>query len=113
MSNVTRLNRLYGSFFNSCSQFSIAPYSLVTQAIIGDNLTDAPIEKIIFTGTFCAFFSLIVPILPALTMLTIELAINAVILGILVGCFAYPIAAVMDLFGIDGPDLTECLSPAP
>lgn len=95
MSYVTKLNQFYGSFFENFTQVALAPYDLVTRAFIGDDLSDVPIEKVIFTGVFCAFFSLIVPILPAIT---ISVAVDALLFGLLVGCLGYPVAALADLF---------------
>lgn len=97
MSRIDTLNRFYGSFFTGCAELAIAPYSLTFELVAGNNWSNSSSDEAIWGAGVCAFFTFAIPILPALTEITLDLAILGAAFGIITAIVAYPIAFLIDL----------------
>lgn len=82
---VEKADEFYGSFFKSCGYYALSPYHKVIE------LTPAPFDVLA-----CIGLTLLVPILPALTLITSTLALVGALLGMLSAVITYPIAQMID-----------------
>lgn len=97
MSRIDKLNRFYKSYFTGCAELAIAPYSLTFELVAGTKWTNADFDEALWGAGVCAFFTFAIPILPALTEITFDLAVLGVVFGVITAIVAYPIAFLIDL----------------
>ncbi|WP_058534369.1 hypothetical protein [Legionella saoudiensis] len=93
MSATSTLTEFYGSFFSTCGHIARGPYTLITQAFIGQ---DPEPEDHILGFAACIIFSTILPILPQMLIASFSLSCCLAIGAILTMPFTYTAAAYMD-----------------
>jgi hypothetical protein len=96
-SAVSNVTTVYGHFFEGCLKGSVIPYLVVGQLFIKDEERIKP-EEVICGAALCAALTFVVPILPALTAITCELAIFVACCALASMPLVYLTAAAIDLF---------------
>ncbi|QMT59747.1 hypothetical protein [Legionella sp. PC997] len=94
MSATKSLTNFYGSFFWECAKFSICPYRLTIQAFLDSDNPD-PNDLILGIGA-CLVLSTVVPILPAVSSITIAIASIASVFALASMFVTYPFTILSD-----------------
>lgn len=97
MSNTSRLNARYGSFFLNCAEFAVSPYTVPFLAIAEPDNHDAHrTERFVAAAVITAALTFVVPILPAIASVTFNIAAFLIIMAAASAIIAYPIAMISD-----------------
>ncbi|KTD53825.1 hypothetical protein Lsan_3489 [Legionella santicrucis] len=94
MSATKSLTNFYGSFFWKCAKFAICPYRLTINAFLDSDHPD-PNDLALGIGA-CLVLSTIVPILPAISSITIAIASIAAVLALASMFVTYPFTILSD-----------------
>ncbi|WP_454782438.1 hypothetical protein [Legionella sp. WA2022007384] len=94
MSATKRLTNFYGSFFWNCTKLAISPYRLTIKAFLDSEHPD-PNDLALGIGA-CLVLSTIVPILPAISSVTIAIASIAAVLALATMFVTYPFTILSD-----------------
>lgn len=102
MSNVKQLNKFYGRFFKKAVVTPLSPYrscALLGQLITPGHMPDDPVweRQIERNRWFVAITLTVIPVLPAITAITLGLSLLAAAIMALSMLLTYPISAVLDI----------------
>ena len=96
MTTKSALTEGYSAFFKKCSDFAFSPYLWTIDSLMKNCKDNKYISRESQTAAVCAFFTFVIPILPALTEITFKLSLLASVLALVSMIVAYPIAVATD-----------------
>lgn len=103
-SAVSKVTDGYGQFFKGCLKGSVYPYLAVGGLFVEDTKNIKPAE-VICGAVLCAALTFVVPILPVLTSMTIDLALLLACCALASMPLVYLTAAAIDLLADDNVSL--------
>ncbi|MDI1351684.1 MAG: hypothetical protein PSV35_02780 [bacterium] len=99
MSSILSLSRGYGSFFVGCTKFAVSPYTntFMSIALARDQQGREDLRNVAAAAIVCGVLTFVIPILPAITSVTVALATIAMALAVATMFLTYPIALLADI----------------